>query len=151
MFRALNYQRTDGPGSIPQSYVAALSHAIGLLFRACLCGSLAIAYTQYLWRLMRKETIEVSSIELLHKITHNPFLLGFPEVVRTTPTLFVLALLTWFLPLAITFPPGALIVVSTPAVSNYSGVVPTYNASQWANMNITIAVSVMGGGISGYR
>jgi hypothetical protein len=92
--------------------VAALSHLLGLLFRATLCGSLTIAFTQYLWRLMRIKIVKVSSIELLFKITQNPFLLALPEVVKTAPPLFILALFTWLLPIAVTFPPGALIVVS---------------------------------------
>ena len=133
------------PGSLPQSYVATLSHLLGLLFRACLCGSLAVAYTQYLWRLMRVETVRVSSIELLLKTTHNPFLLALPEVIRTTPTLFTLALLTWVLPLAITFPQGALIIVPASAVNSYSGVVPTYNGSGLARVDGPSLWSVSGG------
>jgi hypothetical protein len=78
---------------------------------------------------MRVQTVRVSSIELLFKVTNNPFLLAVPEVLRTTPTLFVLALLASVLPLAVTFPPGALIVISAPVGGSYSAVVPTYNVT----------------------
>jgi hypothetical protein len=90
-----------------QSYVATLSHFLGLAFRTTLCASLAVAFTQYLWRLLRVKTMGVSSIEFLFKITSNPLLLTVPEVVRAAPILFVLALFTWILPVAVTFPPGA--------------------------------------------
>jgi len=82
---------------------------------------------------MRIKTVKVSSIELLFKITQNPFLLALPEVVETAPTLFILALFTWLLPIAITFPPGALIVVSNLVQSSYNATVPTYNGSSMGN------------------
>jgi hypothetical protein len=132
--------------------VAALSHLLGLLFRATLCGSLTIAFTQYLWRLMRIKTVKISSIELLFKITQNPFLLALPEVVKTAPPLFILALFTWLLPIAITFPPGALIVVSNQVQSSYNATVTTYNGSSIGNNSQadsalkSLAIRHLGGG-----
>jgi hypothetical protein len=82
---------------------------------------------------MRIKTVKVSSIELLFKITQNPFLLALPEVVKTAPPLFILALFTWLLPNAITFPPGALIVVSNQVQSSYNATVTTYNGSSIGN------------------
>jgi len=129
VFIVLNDKQADGPNSISQSYVATLSHFLGLLFRSCLCGALIIAFTQYLWRLLRIKTVKISSIERLFNITQNPFSLAHPAVVKTAPTLFILVLFTWILPVAITFPPGALTVVSKPVWSIYDTTVPTYNAS----------------------
>ncbi|KAF2502749.1 hypothetical protein BU16DRAFT_498544 [Lophium mytilinum] len=136
VFVFLDRKRTDGPHSIPQSYVAALSHLLGLLFRATLCSSLTVAFTQCLWHLMRIKTVKISSIDMLFQITKNPFLLVQPEVVKTAPILFILALFTLLLPLAITFPPGALIVVPSSVRSNYNATVPTYNGSFMGNGSV---------------
>jgi hypothetical protein len=129
LFVLLDHKPADGPDAFPQSYVAALSHLLGLIFRTSLCASLALAFTQSLWRLLRLETIEVSSIELLFKIMSDPFVLARPAIMKTAPLLFLLALFTWILPIAVVFPPGALIVVPAQLRHTYEAVVPTYNSS----------------------
>jgi hypothetical protein len=139
VFIALDDKQADGPHSISQSYVATLSHLLGLIFRSCLCGALIIAFTQSMWRLMRIQTVKISSIELLFNIIQNPFVLAYPAVVQTAPMLFILVLFTWLLPIAITFPPGALIVVSKPVWSVYNTTVPTYNASFLGNSSLADA------------
>lgn len=148
----LSGKTASGPGSISQSYVATLSHLLGLLFRATLCSSLAVAFTQHLWHLLKAEFIRVSSIELLFKITSDPSLLIRLDVVRTAPTLFILAVFTWLLPIAVTFPPGALIVIPAQVQTLHDYVVPTYNGSSVGNGSTadaelkSIAVRHLGGG-----
>lgn len=100
--------------------------------------------------------MKVSSIELLFKITHNPFLLGAPEVVKIAPTLFLLAFFTWLLPIAITFPPGALIVVPYSVQSSHNVIVPRYNGSFLGNNSYadaelkSLASRYLSGGTWGY-
>ncbi|KAF2129167.1 hypothetical protein P153DRAFT_397338 [Dothidotthia symphoricarpi CBS 119687] len=152
LFIALDKRRTDGPDTLSQSYVAVLSHLLGVSFRASLSGSLAVAYTQYLWRLLRQRPIKISSIETLFKITRNPFLLLQPKLITIAPMLVILAAYTWLLPLAVAFTPGALIVVSDTAQNTSYATVPTYNGSSLGNNSIadaeihSLAVRFLSGG-----
>jgi hypothetical protein len=156
-FKLLDKKRAEGPGSIPQSYVATMSLVLGLLFRSSLCASLTIAFTQALWRLLRLKALSLSSIEVLFKITQNPIMLFFPEGVKATKILFLLALFSWTLPIAITFPPGALIVVSTSEDSVSSISVPTYdgafmgNGTGYSARQVSLAIRRGGGSAYIYR
>jgi hypothetical protein len=79
-FVILDGKPAEGQGSMAQSYVATLSHFFGLAFRTTLGGALAVAFTQYLWRLLRSKAMEVSSTELLFKVTSTPLLLTFRSI-----------------------------------------------------------------------
>lgn len=82
---------------------------------------------------MRVKTIEVLAIDRLFKITSNPLLLFNPGLLKTAPLLYILASFALLLPIAITFPQGALIVTSTSASSTPDTVVPTYNGAYIGN------------------
>lgn len=127
IFRYLDGKRTDG---IPQSYVTTASNIMATLFGASLIASLAIAFTQYLWQLMRKTSMKVINIERLFTIRINPFLLFNPAVVRCTPVLFLCAVLIWSVHIATSFPPGALTVQLTKRISFQMLPVPTFNPSE---------------------
>lgn len=99
------------------------------MFGFALRGGLAIAFAQYLWRLLRVETMKVSTIELLFNIRSNIFVLLRPAALRAAPVLFALATLMWISQVVISFPPGALTVASTQNILNITRVVPTFNAS----------------------
>lgn len=125
-FRYLNGKRID---KFPQTYVTTASNVTATLFGASLAAALAIAFTQCLWRLMRRSPMKVETIELLFTIRTNPFLLPRPAVIRSAPALFFCALLSWSTYIVTSFPPGALTVQSTRR-SNFAMVaVPTFNAS----------------------
>ncbi|KAI9785818.1 MAG: hypothetical protein M1816_008210 [Peltula sp. TS41687] len=130
VFRFLNGKRTDG---IPQSYVTTASNILATCFGASLIAALAIAFTQYLWQLMRKNSMKVENIERLFTIRANPFLLLHPAVIRCTPVLFLCAVLVWSIHIATSFPPGALTVQLTKRTSFQTLTVPTFNASEFGN------------------
>lgn len=82
---------------------------------------------------MRVKSISILSIDRLFRITSNPLLLSKLDLLKTAPLLFVLALFALLLPIAITFPQGALIVTSTTATSHPYTAVPTYNGTYVGN------------------
>lgn len=126
-FKYLDGKQTDG---IPQSYVTTASSIMANLFGASLTAALAIAFTQWLWRLMRRTPTKVATIELLFTIRTNPFLLFRPAVIRCTPVLFLCALLTWSIYIATSLPPGALTVQLSERTYFQMVRVPTFNASE---------------------
>lgn len=131
LFLALNGKSTED--SIPQNYVSALSQAFTLSFRAALCSSLVVAFTQHLWRSMRLQAIRIGTIENLFNLTQNFLLLLIPAVVKTAPVLTILALFSWIVPIAVIFPPGALIVVPRTVHNATLLPLPIYNGSSLGN------------------
>jgi hypothetical protein len=96
--------------NIPQTYVTTISLILVTAFRAALVASVGICYTQYLWRTFRSKLLAVEVIEDLFQIRANVVRLLNPALFRYTPGLFTVAVIIWLLPLAMIYPPGALIV-----------------------------------------
>jgi hypothetical protein len=96
-----------------------------------------MAFTQCLWRLLRMQFIKISSVEVLFSVARNPLLLYHLELLILTPTICLLVLFMWLLPIAVTFPPGALVVVPAHTSSVQVRDVPTYNASFIGNSSVT--------------
>jgi hypothetical protein len=128
-FLIMDGKPTDGENTISQTYVSAISQLLAKLFKVTLCASLALAFTQHLWRVLRKSLVKVSNIERLFGIRENIFLMAHPGPLKTAPLLFLLALVGWLVPIAVLYPPGALIVVSRTTSRPSNATVPTFNAS----------------------
>ncbi|KAJ8108732.1 hypothetical protein OPT61_g7964 [Boeremia exigua] len=96
--------------SIPQSYVTTVSLVLVTAFRAALVASIGVCYTQYLWCILRRRTLEVEVIEELFQIRANVLRLLNWALVRCTPSLVLVATLSWIIPIATIYPPGALTV-----------------------------------------
>jgi len=92
MMHYLDGKPTDDKKFLAQPYVTSLSLLLVTLFKACLCGSFAIAFTQHLWRVLRIEALRISSIESLHGVRYNPFLLGHWRILHATPLLYLMAM-----------------------------------------------------------
>ncbi|RDW70353.1 hypothetical protein BP5796_08750 [Coleophoma crateriformis] len=130
IFRYINGKAADGPDEvIPQSYITTISNLLANLFGISLRIALAVAFCQYLWRLLRLSALKVSTIETLFCIRSNPFLLLRPAATKAAPILTLLALIIWSMQVAISFPPGALTVVTAYKTSYKRIEVPTFNAS----------------------
>lgn len=129
MMRYLDGKPTDDKRYLAQPYVTSLSLLLVASFKTALCGSLAIAFTQHLWRVLRTNALSVSVIESLHGVRYNPLLLGKWQVGRSTPVLYVTALVMWLLAVAILFPPSALVVVRHDFQEQSSRVVPTFDTA----------------------
>jgi hypothetical protein len=79
-------------------------------FRAVLIACIGSCYTQYLWKILRGQLLEVGLIEELFRIRSNPFRLFNHRLFRHAPILIIVATLSWLIPMAMVYPPGALIV-----------------------------------------
>ncbi|KAF4635688.1 hypothetical protein G7Y89_g2415 [Cudoniella acicularis] len=127
LFRYVDGKSAEGPFSISQTYVSVASYLITNSFSASLRASLLVAFSQHMWRIFRKQSTKVSSIENLYGLPHNFFLLFSTSIPRTSPLLFILALGTWLVSIATIYPPSALTAASTPLLSNELILVPTFN------------------------
>lgn len=96
--------------TLPQSYVTTLSLLLVTMFRAALVASIGICYAQYLWMVLRRQILEVKLIEELFQIRANALRLFNPTLLRYAPTLFLIAMISWLIPVATIYPPGAMVV-----------------------------------------
>lgn len=78
-------------------------------------------------------------------------------MVTVAPILLILAGFTWLLPLAVAFPPGALIVITRESYNVSNMILPTYNGSYMGNYSKqdaefhSLAIRRMSGGNYLYR
>ncbi|KAG0651198.1 hypothetical protein D0Z07_2001 [Hyphodiscus hymeniophilus] len=130
LFRYLDGKEADGPNEVaPQSYISTASNILSNVFGFFLRAALAVAFIQYLWHLLRIQTMRVSTIELLFSIRSNPLILFRPAALRATPLLFALSIIMWASQIVTSFPPGAITVITTQKTSFGMVVVPSFNAS----------------------
>ncbi|KAH6711443.1 hypothetical protein BKA61DRAFT_676647 [Leptodontidium sp. MPI-SDFR-AT-0119] len=134
LFMYLDGKEADGPDRIaPQAYVTTASNILANAFGFSLRASLAIAFVQHLWHLLRVTSMKVSTIEALFCVRANPFLLFKAAVIRATPLLCGLASIMWASQLVTSFPPGAISVASSQTLSFVDIQVPFFNASFMGN------------------
>ncbi|KAH7408716.1 hypothetical protein DE146DRAFT_777376 [Phaeosphaeria sp. MPI-PUGE-AT-0046c] len=119
---------------LAQAYVTSINILLVAAFKASLCASLTMAFTQYMWRILRTRPLSISVIESLHGIRSNPFLLAIWQVGRATPLLYVMALLMWLFAIAILFPPSALTVVRHDFLEQIPQVVPNLDVAYGRNI-----------------
>jgi hypothetical protein len=144
MMRCLDGKPTDDERYLAQQYVTSMSLLLVAAFKASLCSALAIAFTQHMWKILRQEALHVSSIESLHGVRFNPFLLGKWGVFCATPLLYLMAMAMWLLAVAILFPPSALMIVQQRFEEQKSTLVPTYEGGSGQDIGLTS----IGSGIS---
>jgi hypothetical protein len=111
--RIVNLDKEDLPFSstnVPQAYATTFSLALVTAFRAAMIASIGLCYTQCLWKKLRVELLQIGLIEELFQIRNNALRLLKPAVVRHAPLLLSIAVLSWLLPVAMIYPPGALVV-----------------------------------------
>jgi hypothetical protein len=130
LFKFIDGKPADGPNRIaPQSYITTASNILANAFGFALRASLSVVFAQYLWHLLRVQTMKVSTIELLFAIRSNPFQIFRIATLATTPTLCLLASFIWSLQVITSFPPGAITVITAQHRSFLTMQVPTFNAS----------------------
>ncbi|PMD38586.1 hypothetical protein L207DRAFT_583993 [Hyaloscypha variabilis F] len=132
-FLYLNHKPANGHGAFPQTYVAAISHLFASAVGASATALISIAFTQYTWRVFRRQHISVSVIEYFYTLRYKPLSFFSRNAFKTSPILFLLAITAWTIPVALIYPPGALIVVPFPVTADHSGIVPTYDAYYTGN------------------
>jgi hypothetical protein len=113
-FKIINGKSVTAKGALRQSYVTALSLLIITAFRTAIAFTLGICFTQYLWYLLRRKALKISLIEELFQIRYNILSLLHPRIIRRAPILFFAASLSWLVPLATIYSPGALTIRTEP-------------------------------------
>ncbi|PHH87090.1 hypothetical protein CDD83_9324 [Cordyceps sp. RAO-2017] len=134
-FLAISGSAAEGPGPhLPQTYSTTISILLANGFGLALRFSLSIAFTQYLWKLVRVTPMRLSTIDNLFSLRATPTnLLDFTIVSQASPLAFM-AIIIWTMPIFTGFPAGAMTVSPTQkhqVMSNVS--VPTFNASYATN------------------
>jgi hypothetical protein len=130
LFKVIDGKPADGPKRVaPQSYVTTASNIMANTFGFVLRAGLSVAFAQYLWHLFRVQTMKVSTIELLFVIRSNPFQIFRISTLAASPTLCLLAVFMWALQVVVSFPPGAISVITVQRASFEPLTVPTLNAS----------------------
>ncbi|KUJ09690.1 uncharacterized protein LY89DRAFT_761314 [Mollisia scopiformis] len=100
--------------SYHQSYVTTASTNLASSFRLTLKVALGVAFTQTLWRLLRKSSQTLRNVEDLFTMRTNPFLAVRWGILRSAPLLSLFVLVLWALEIVTNFPPGALTVTLKP-------------------------------------
>ncbi|KAF3008932.1 hypothetical protein E8E13_011326 [Curvularia kusanoi] len=114
---------------IQQGYATTISFLLTTAFKAALVGSVGICYTQSLWVTLRKRVLKIGLIEDLFQIQTNALHLISSGVYLKTPVLAAIAVFCWVVPVAMIYPPGALIVELDYLQINTTQRVPTFHAS----------------------
>lgn len=127
----LSGRPADGPyPHVPQTYSTTasilLANSFGLLLRI----SLSLSFTQYLWHILRTTLLRVSTIEQLFIMRSDPLSLFNTTVLQKAWPLVLITALLWSIPVAVSFPPGALTIVPSSRSNIVTdALVPTFNAS----------------------
>lgn len=126
----LDGQSADGKHrAAPQSYVSTASVILANGFGLSLNASLAVAFTQYLWYILRTSTLKVATIDSFFGLRANILMLFDRLVIAKGPILVAIALLIWAIQIVVSFPPGSLTVRSTTMTLDQTMKIPTFNAS----------------------
>ncbi|TGO65516.1 hypothetical protein BCON_0002g01010 [Botryotinia convoluta] len=134
LFIYISGKAADGEDRVaPQTYISTASNILANAFSFFLKTALATSFVQYLWRLLRVQSMKISTIDTLFGLKSNPFQICTGAAIRAAPVLSVLSIMMASMTVAVSFPPGAINVVTIQRTSYNSVVVPTFNASFMGN------------------
>ncbi|KAF7953504.1 uncharacterized protein EAE97_000903 [Botrytis byssoidea] len=134
LFIYISGKAADGKDRVaPQTYISTASNILANAFSFFLKTALATSFVQYLWRLLRAQSMKISTIDTLFGLKSNPFQICTGAAIRAAPVLCVLSIMMASMTVAVSFPPGAINVVTIQRTSYNSVVVPTFNASFMGN------------------
>ncbi|CAG8947949.1 unnamed protein product [Penicillium salamii] len=130
-YQVLTGTPTDGPESrVPQTYETTISVILSSTFTLLIHFCLGLSFTQYLWYILRRQPLAILTIEHIFTLRSNPLSLFDKTVFRRARPLVMVAIIYWFASIAMSFPPGAITVVSSlQEVHVLNADVPTFNAS----------------------
>lgn len=130
LFKFLDGTRADGNDELaPQSYINNVSHLLASVFQVALQTALGVVFVQYLWFVLRRSALPISTIESLFLIRSEPLSFLHLSNLRNTWLLLLIASLIWATYIAAIFPPGALTIGLATQINHTLLVVPTFNAS----------------------
>lgn len=94
----LYYACLDGrvvESSTQQEWFFRVGTGIAFVARAMLSASVALAYTQMLWRTLRSRPVTVEGINSLFGVLDNAWSFAAWDMWRAAPTLAVVAVVAW--------------------------------------------------------
>lgn len=91
---------------VSQRWVIRIGNAFAFLVKLVLVAAMVVAYSQGFWFYVRRNSIQISSLDALFGALYNP--LWFLKIVRQAVWLFAFASISWLLPLCAIFSPGTL-------------------------------------------
>ena len=111
---------------LSQVLVSRVTTAIVFLFKTCnIVAAVGIAYMQAFWHRVRRSAIRVKGLDSMFSVLRNPFEFFNPDVLFRAKILLVLAMVSWTLPIASIFVPGALTGSSSSFLTVYGSHVAT--------------------------
>jgi hypothetical protein len=111
-FRSLDGKDISAPFMLRQSQVTTIALLLVTSFRASIIAVLGSCFTQYPWYLLRSRTLQVGLIESLFQVRSNIIELVNLRIARNALVLLAATKVSWLIPLATIYPPGALSVRS---------------------------------------
>lgn len=94
--------------SFPQSWVTRIGNAFAFLFKTCLSAETAFAFCQGFWHVVRRKAIRLGGLDAMFGVLKDPRKFANSDLLLRAKTLFVLAVISWILPITAILSPGAL-------------------------------------------
>jgi hypothetical protein len=125
----LDGKRLDIDPTLQQSCVSLIALILVNAFRLAMCFSLAVAFTQLLWRRVRLAPMSIADFDRLPQLLNDLRVWSHCRNLHILPTLSIIAVLGWLITIVMIFPPGSLTVVSKEFLPETKKRVPTFNTS----------------------
>jgi hypothetical protein len=93
---------------IPQKWVPQISTALIFLFKTTIVAAVGIAYAQAFWNRVRGPALRIVGLDAMFCVLRNPFQFFNVDLLLRAKVLLILAIVSWTLPIAVVFAPGAL-------------------------------------------
>ncbi|KAK3345806.1 hypothetical protein B0T25DRAFT_611690 [Lasiosphaeria hispida] len=104
--------------------------ALAFLAQQCFVGSAQVAYKQYSWRTLKKKCLKIDTIDRVFAASREPTEAFSAELVFKAPSLTLIALLCWLLPLCAVATPSTPIAVPSSTSSTEICKVASLNFSR---------------------
>jgi hypothetical protein len=93
---------------IPQAWVVRIGTALAFVFKSLLTGAIAVIYAQVFWFSVQQSAVRAGSLDAMFGVLNNPLLFFNRDLLQKTPLLFVIAIVSWLIPISAVIAPGAL-------------------------------------------
>jgi hypothetical protein len=93
---------------ITQTWVIQIGNAFSFLFKTAFVAAIGIAFCQRFWFSTRRQAIRIETIDSIFDVLRNPIKFANTDFLCNAKLLFIVATISWTLPLSAIFSPGAL-------------------------------------------
>lgn len=103
----LNNRATDS-AVIGQKWAIRIGTAFAYLFKTALVAAISVVYAQGFWFLVRRNEFEIGTLDDFFALLNNPLRFYNRSLYGRASLLFLLAMISWLIPISAVFAPGAL-------------------------------------------